>query len=93
MQLIIAMLAVSLLSGATWAQTTPPDKVWTAAPVPGNLPSRPPPAERAGDTTGTDASTLFSGRPLGAQMDSRPTDITRDGGAPGSESMTPDLSR
>lgn len=94
MRLTIAMLAVSLLSGAALAQTKEPsDKVWTAAPVPGNLPSNPPPADRAGNATGTDSSAPFSSRPLGAQMDSRPTDITRDGGGPGTDSVTPNLSR
>ena len=93
MRPIIAMLAVGLLSGAAWAQKEPPDKVWTAAPVPGNLPSNPPPADRAGNATGADASAPFSSRPLGAQMDSRPTDITRDGGGPGTDSVTPNLSR
>ena len=94
MRLIIAMLASSLLPGAVWAQTEkPPEKVWTAAPVPGNLPSNPPPADRAGNATGTDSSAPFSARPLGAQLDSRPTYITRDGGGPGADSVTPNLSR
>ncbi len=94
MRLIIAMLAVSLLSGAAWAQAEkPPEKVWTAAPVPGNLPSNPPPADRAGNTTGADSSSPFSSRPLGAQLDSKPTDMTRDGGGPGTDSVTPNLSR
>lgn len=94
MRLIIAMLAVSLLPRAVWAQTDKPSgKVWTAAPVPGNLPSNPPPADRAGNATGTDSSAPFSARPLGAQLDSRPTDVTRDGGGPGTDSVTPNLSR
>ena len=94
MRLIIAMLAVCLLPVAARAQAkTPPEKVWTAAPVPGNLPSNPPPADRAGNATGTDSSSPFSSRPLGAQSDSRPTDITRDGGGPGTDSVTPNLSR
>ena len=94
MRLIIAMLTVCLLPVAAWAQTNkPPEKVWTAAPVPGNLPTNPLPADRAGNTTGTDSSSPFSSRPLGAQLDSRPTDITRDGGGPGTDSVTPNLSR
>ena len=94
MRLISAMLAACLLSGAARAQTNkPPEKVWTTAPVPGTLPSDPPPADRAGNATGTDASSPFSSRPPGAQLDSRPTDITRDGGGPGTDSVTPNLSR
>lgn len=94
MRLIIAMLAVSLLPGAVWAQAEKPtEKVWTAAPVPGNLPSNPPPADRAGNATGTDSSVPFSARPLGAQLDSKPTDVTRSGGEPGADSVTPNLSR
>ena len=95
MRLAVMTLAACLLSGgATLAQTRkPPEKVWTAAPVPGNLPSNPPPADRAGDTTSPDSTSPFSSRPLGAQIDDRPTDITRDGGGPGSDSATPDLSR
>jgi len=94
MRLIIAMLAASLLSSTAWAQTKkPPEKEWTAAPVPGNLPSNPAPADRAGNSTGTDASSPFSSLPLGAQLGSRPNDITRDGGGPGTDSVTPDLSR
>ena len=94
MRLAIIMLAIGFLPGVAWPQTKkPPEKVWTAAPVPGALPSNPTPADRAGDTTSTDSTAPFSSRPLGAQMDSRPTDITQDGGGPGSDSTTPDLSR
>ena len=94
MRMTIMTLAACLLSGPTLAQTKkPPEKVWTAAPVPGNLPSNPPPADRAGNTTSADSTQPFSSRPLGAQMDDRPSDITRDGGGPGSDSVTPDLSR
>lgn len=94
MRLMTAMLAASLLSSTVWAQTKkPPEKVWTAAPVPGDMPSHPPPADRAGNSTGTDSTSPFSSMPLGAQPDSRPTDITRDGGGPGTDSVTPDLSR
>ncbi len=94
MRLMTAMLAACLLSSAAWAQTKkPPEKVWTAAPVPGNLPSNPPPADRAGNSTGSDSTSPFSSVPLGTQPDSRPTDITRDGGGPGTDSVTPNLSR
>ncbi len=94
MRLITAMFAASLLSSTAWAQAKkPPEKVWTAAPVPGILPSNPPPTERDGSMTGTDSTTPFSSMPLGAQMDSRPTDLTRDGSGPGTAPMTPDLSR
>ena len=94
MRMTTATLAISLLSGAAWAQAEKPqEKVWTAAPVPGNLPTNPPPADRAGNATGADSSAPFSSRPLGAQLDSRPTDITRDGGGPGTDSVTPNLSR
>ena len=92
--LLTAMLAVSLLSSTAWAQTgKTPEKVWTAAPVPGDLPSNPPPADRAGNSTGVDSTSPFSSLPLGAQPDSMPTDSTRDGGGPGTDSVTPDLSR
>ena len=94
MRLMTAMLAAFLLSSTAWAQMKkPPEKVWTAAPVPGSLPSNPPPADRAGNGTGADSTSPFSALPLGAQPDSRPTDITRDGGGPGTDSLTPDLSR
>ena len=94
MRLMTATLAACLLSSTAWAQAKkPPEKVWTAAPVPGTLPSNPPPADRAGNTTGPDASSPFSSSPPGAQLDSRPNDITRDGGGPGTDSATPNLSR
>ena len=94
MRLMPAMLVATLLSSAAWGQTKKPsEKVWTDAPVPGNLPSRPAPADRAGNSTGSDSTSPFSALPLGAQPDSRPNDITRDGGVPGSDSITPDLSR
>ncbi len=94
MRFIAAILAVCLLPSAAWAQTKKPsEKIWTAAPVPGNLPSNGSPANRAGNSTGSDASSPFSSIPLGAQLDSRPNDITRDGGGPGGDSSTPDLSR
>ena len=94
MRLMIAMLAACLVSSTAWAQTkNPPEKVWTAAPVPGNLPSNPPSADRAGNSTGADSTSPFSALALGAQPDCWPTDITRDGGGPGTDSVTPDLSR
>ena len=96
MRLTTATLAAVLLSSTAWGQEKKPpapDKVWTAAPVPGNLPSNPAPADRAGNSTGADSTSPFSALPLGAQPDSRPTDITRDGGGPGTDSVTPDLSR
>jgi hypothetical protein len=94
MRLSIAMFAACLLSGAAWAQSEKPSqKVWTAAPVPGNLPSNVSPADRAGNNTGPDASSPFSSVPPGARLDSRPNDITRDGGGPGTDSVTPNLSR
>ncbi len=95
MRLITAIFAVFLLLSSTASAQTKktPEKVWTAAPVPGNLPSNPAPADRAGNSTGADSTSPFSALPLGAQPDSRPTDITRDGGGPGTDSVTPDLSR
>lgn len=88
------MIAACLLSGAAWAQTSAePKKVWTAAPVPGNQPSDVTPANRAGSNTSSDASSPFSALPPGAQLNSRPNDITRDGGGPGTDSVTPNLSR
>ncbi len=91
MRLMIAMLATSLLSGAASAQTE--KKVWTAAPVPGKLPQNVPPSERAGGNVGPDTSSPFSSMPPGAQLNSRPNDTTRDGGGPGTDSITPNLSR
>lgn len=94
MRLAVATFAACLLSGVAWAQTKrPPEKVWTTAPVPGNLPSNVAPADRAGTNTGPDASSPFSSVPLGARLDSKPNDITRDGGGPGTDSVTPNLSR
>lgn len=94
MRLAIAMLVSCLLSGAAWAQANgEPKKVWTAAPVPGGLSSNVAPADRAGTNTGPDASSPFSSMPSGARQDSRPNDITRDGGGPGTDSVTPNLSR
>jgi len=77
MRLLIAILSAGLLSGTVLAQTE--KKVWTAAPVPGNV--------------GPDTSSPFSSVPPGARLDSRPNDITRDGGGPGTDSVTPNLSR
>ncbi len=91
MRLLIAILSAGLLSGTVLAQTE--KKVWTAAPVPGNLPQSVPPSERAGGNVGPDTSSPFSSVPPGARLDSRPNDITRDGGGPGTDSVTPNLSR
>lgn len=91
MRLLIAILATSLLTSAALAQKE--RKVWTAAPVPGNLPQNVPPSERAGGNVGPDTSSPFSSVPPGARTDSRPNDITRDGGGPGTDSVTPNLSR
>ena len=91
MRLMIAILAAGLLSGTALAQTE--KKVWTAAPVPGNLPQNVPPSERAGGNVGSDTSSPFSSVPPGAQLNSRPNDTTRDGGGPGTNSITPNLSR
>ncbi len=91
MRLLIAILVAGVLSGTALAQQE--KKVWTAAPVPGNLPQNVPPSERAGGNVGPDTSSPFSSVPPGARTDSRPNDITRDGGGPGSDSVTPNLSR
>ena len=91
MRLMIAILATGLLSGTALAQSE--KKVWTAAPVPGNLPRNVPPSERAGGNVGPDTSSPFSSVPPGTRTDSRPNDITRDGGGPGTDSVTPNLSR
>ena len=94
MRLPIMISTACLLAGAALAQASgEPEKVWTAAPVPGNLPPTVAPAERAGTNTGSDASSPFSSVPPGARMNSRPNDITRDGGGPGTDSVTPNLSR
>lgn len=91
MRLLIALCATCLLSSAALAQTQ--KKVWTAAPVPGNLPQDVAPADRAGGNVGPDTSAPFSSAPPGARVDSRPNDVTRDGGGPGTDSLTPNLSR
>lgn len=93
MRLPIMVSIACLLSGAARAQAGEPKKVWTTAPVPGKLPSSVTPAERAGTNTGSDASSPFSSVPSGARTDSRGNDVTRDGGGPGMDSVTPNLSR
>ena len=89
MRLPIAILAASLLSGAAAAQ---PDKVWTPAPVPGNLPAGVPPADRAGGLTGRDPSTPFSGLPSGTRTGGQATQTPGDV-APAQDLATPNLSR
>jgi len=91
MRLPIAILASCLLSGAALAQAE--KKVWTAAPVPGNLPQNVTPADRAGGITAPDTSAPFSSVPTGARTGNEPNNTTRDGGGPGTDSVTPNLSR
>ncbi len=90
MRLSAAIFAGCLWAGAASAQTEP--KVWTDAPVPGNLPQTVAPADRAGGTTGPDTSAPFSALPSGGQTGSQPTQTTRDGG-PGTDTITPSVSR
>jgi len=91
MRLPIAILAASLVSGAALAQTE--KKVWTDAPVPGNLPPSVTPADRAGNNSGPDESAPFSGLPSGARTSSQSSGTTRDGGTPSSNTFTPNLSK
>ncbi len=91
MRLPLAILAACLLTSAASAQTE--KKVWTAAPVPGTLPSNVAPADRAGGNTGSDTSSPFSSLPTGGRSGNQPSDTTRDGGGPGTDSTTPNLSR
>lgn len=90
MRLLTAIIGLSLTSAAALAQ--PPDKVWTPAPVPGNLPTDVPPADRAGGITGRDTSTPFSGLPsgtrTGGQASQAPSDV-----APVEDAATPNVSR
>ena len=91
MRLPFAILAACLSAGAASAQTEP--KVWTDAPVPGKLPQEVAPANRAGGSTGPDTSAPFSALPSGARTGNQPNQTTRDGGGPGLDTATPNLSR
>lgn len=70
----IIILAVALLASPAFAQTARPPandaKVWTPAPIGGDVRSNVAPADRAGVTTGPQSGVLFSGSPTGAVSDS-----------------------
>ena len=89
MRLLLAIFAASFLSTAATAQ---PDKVWTPAPVPGNLPADVAPADRAGGLTGRDPATPFSGLPSGTRTGGQTTQTPGDA-APTEDPRTPNLSR
>lgn len=91
MRLPLAILAACLLAGAASAQTE--EKVWTDAPVPGNLPQGTTPADRAGGLTAPDTSAPFSSLPSGARTGSQSNQTTRDGGGPGLDTTTPSVAR
>ncbi len=91
MRLLLAAFAACLLAGAASAQTE--KKVWTDAPVPGRLPQEVAPADRAGGITGPDTSAPFSSVPSGARTSSQPNQTTRDGGGPGEDTITPNVSK
>ena len=92
MRLPLSMLTACLIAGAASAQ--PEKKVWTAAPVPGNLPQDVTPADRAGGLTAPDTtSSPFSALPSGARPGSQPGQTSRDGGGPGLDTLTPDVSK
>lgn len=89
MRLLTAIFVLSVLSGAGFAQQ---DKVWTPAPVPGNLPVDTAPADRAGGITGRDTSTPFSGLPSGSRTGGQTSQAPGDTGAT-TDSTTPNVSR
>ncbi len=91
MRLMLTMFAACLLAGAASAQTE--KKVWTDAPVPGTVTNDVAPADRAGGITGPDTSSPFSAVPTGARTGSQPNQTSRDGGGPGTDTLTPNVSK
>ncbi len=89
MRLLLAIFVACLLAGAASAQTE--KKVWTAAPVPGVITNDVTPADRAGSTQ-PETSSPFSALSSGAQLGRQPNPTLRDG-SPGSDSLTPDVSK
>jgi hypothetical protein len=85
------MFAACLVAGAASAQTE--KKVWTDAPVPGVITNDVTPADRAGGNNGTDGSSPFSAVPTGARAGSQSNETSRDGGGPGSDTLTPNVSK
>lgn len=91
MRLPLTIFAACLLTSAASAQTE--KKVWTDAPVPGTVTNDVAPADRAGGITGPDTSSPFSAVPTGARVGSQPNQTSRDGGGPGTDTLTPDVSK
>ncbi len=93
MRLLLTVSVACLLAGAASAQTE--KKVWTAAPVPGVITNDVAPADRAGGISGPDTSSPFSAVPTGARTGSQSsqTQTTRDGGGPGMDTVTHDVSK
>ncbi len=90
MRLLLTISAACLLAGTASAQTE--KKVWTAAPVPGVITNDVPPSDRAG-VTQPETSSPFSALPTGARTGSQSSQTTRDGGGPGADSITPNVSK
>jgi len=86
-------LAAALLSATLATAASAQDKVWTAAPVPGNTPTGYAPADRAGTSTSTDTGSPFSAQPSGLSTSRPTTSSQRDGSSPGTDGLTPNLSR
>lgn len=84
------MLAASLFAVPALAQER---KVWTPAPVPGNLPSTGAPADRAGSTKDSDNSLPFSSSPTSNQGTNGRTAPTPSGTTSASDVTTPSLSK
>ena len=87
-----SLVIAALLSLSGTAAAQPPDKVWTPAPVPGNLPPEVAPADRAGSITGPDTSTPFSGLPSGVRTGGQTT-LTPGSQPANNDDVTPNLSR
>lgn len=91
MRLLFTIFAACVLASAASAQTE--KKVWTAAPVPGVVTNDTTPADRAGGITAPDTSSPFSALPSGARTGSQPSQTSRDGGGPGTDTLTPNVSK
>ena len=78
--------AALLLAGPSLAQEA---KVWTAAPVPNvSVTPAPPPADRAGRSSGPDNAAPFSGVPTGSTAAGATAPAS-----PGADAGTPSLAR
>ncbi len=68
-------------------------KVWTPAPVPGNVRSQGAPADRAGIPSSSDGSSPFSALPSGSVSDSGRTSPSTAGSTTAPDAKTPNLSK